>query len=141
MVRERRWDSGEFGVAAVGVPAGVTGFGAEVLLSADAELAMPTRVPQPRDADSVTDCELITVVRADCGDFTDHLVARNHPLPVHRQVALGDMQIGPAYAAGMHGDQEFTRCRLGQADRDAVQRTGGHWAGLANPPRAHASGD
>ena len=62
MVRERRWDGGEFGVSAVGVPAGVARFGAEVLLAADAEFAVPTGVPQPRDADAVTDRELVARV-------------------------------------------------------------------------------
>src|SRR5260370_18973411 len=79
MVCERRWDSGEFGVTAVGVPAGVSGFGAEILLPADAELAVPTGVPQPRDADAIADRELVAGVLAHRGDLPDHLVARITP--------------------------------------------------------------
>src|SRR6476660_171000 len=64
MMGESRRDSSEFGVSAVGVPTGVAGFGAEVLMSADAELALPAGVPQPRDADTVTDCELGAAIGA-----------------------------------------------------------------------------
>src|SRR5207249_9810834 len=101
--------SGEFGVSAVGAPAGVAGLGATILLPADAELALPAGVPQPGDADAVTDRELVAGIRADLGDFADHLVARDHVRPMYRQVPLGDVQIGAAHTAGVHGDQEFTR--------------------------------
>jgi hypothetical protein len=47
---------------------------------------------------------------------------------VHRQVALGDVQIGTAHTAGVHGDKEFTRPWLRHVDRDAVQRMCGHRA-------------
>src|ERR1700752_875130 len=125
MMRESRWDSGEFGVAAVGVPAGVAGFGAEIVLPADAEFAAPTRVPEPCDADAVTDRELVTGVRAKPGNLSDHLVARDHARPVHGQVALGDVEIGAAHAARVHGDEELTGPRLRHLDGEAVQRWGG----------------
>src|SRR3979490_1571999 len=140
MVCERRWASGEFGVPAVGVPAGVAGFGAEILLPTDAEFAVPTGVPQPRDADAIADRELVAGVLAHRGDLPDHLVAGEHPRHVHRQVALGDVQIGAAHAARVHGDKEFTRSRLRHLDGDAVQRMGGHRARSSNPPRAHGWG-
>src|SRR6202048_5197255 len=110
---ERGWDSGEFGVAAVGVPAGVAGLGAEILLPADAEFAVPTGVPQPRDADAIADRELVAGVLAHRGDLPDYLVARDHPRQVHRQVALGDVQIGAGNAPRVDGDPRVTRARLG----------------------------
>ena len=62
MVRECGWNSGELGVAAVGVPAGVPRFCAEILLPADAEFAVPTG-GQPRDADTITYREVVAGVR------------------------------------------------------------------------------
>src|SRR5206468_2554461 len=111
--------------------------GAEILLPADAELALPAGVPQPGDADAVTDRELVAGIRADLGDFPDDLVARDHVRPMCRQVPLGDVQIGAAHTAGVHGDQEFTGTWPRHVDGDAVQRTSGHRTRAANPPRAH----
>src|SRR5215217_4382542 len=99
MVSECRWHSGEFGIATVGVPAGVAGFRAKILLPADAEFAMPASVPQPRDADAIADRELLARVRAHCCHFSDHLVARDYVRPVHREITLGDVQIRAAHPA------------------------------------------
>ena len=101
---------------------------------------MPAGVPQPCDADAVTDGELVAGIRAHRGDLPDHLVAGDHPRPVHRQVALGDVQIGATDTACVHRDEQFTRARLRHVDGDAVQRSGGHRARLSNPPRAHGGG-
>ena len=140
MVRESCWDSGEFSVSAVGVPAGVARLRAEILLLADAELAPPAGMPQPGYADAVADGELVAGIRADFGDLADHLVAWDHARSMHRQVALGDVQIGAAHTAGMHGDEEITRSGPRYLDGDAVQWMSGHRARLTNPPRAHGWG-
>ena len=68
---------------------------------------------QPGDADPVADAEPVAGVRAERHHFADHLVAGDHGLPVNRQVALGDVQVGAAHAARQHGDQKLTRRRRG----------------------------
>src|SRR5881227_3273944 len=105
MVGEGCWDGGEFGVATVGVPAGVAGLWAEVLSTAEAELAVPAGVSQPRDADTVADGELVAALGAEPGDLADHLVSWDHSRSVHRKVALGDVQIGAAHPARVHRDE------------------------------------
>ncbi len=112
MVGESRRDRGEFGVAAVGVPSGVAGIRAQVLVAASAVRAHPAGVPQPGDADPVADAELVAGVGADLDDLADHFVSGRHPLPVHGQVALGDVQVGAAYSARPHRDQKLRRSGL-----------------------------
>ena len=81
MVGERRGHGGEFGVAAVGVPTGVTGVRTQVLVAAQAVDALAAGVPQPRDPDPVADAELVTGVGADFDNLADHLVSGRHLVP------------------------------------------------------------
>src|SRR6202041_3939822 len=97
MVGESRRDGSEFGVAAVGVPTGVAGFRAQVLVAASTVLADSAGVPQPGDPHPVTDAELVAGFGADLDNFPDHLVSGRDMLPVHRKVALGDVQVGAAH--------------------------------------------
>src|SRR4051794_9218820 len=137
MMGECCWDGGEFGVAAVGVPAGVAGLRAEVLPTAEAKLAAPAGVPQPRDADAVTDGELVAALGAEPGDLADHFVSWDHSLSVRRKVALGDVQIGTAHPARVHRDEELCRAGLRPLDGHALERTGRHRARTSNPPSTH----
>jgi hypothetical protein len=139
-MRESRWNGGKFGIAAVGVPSGVPGLRAEVLLAAHAELAVPARVPQPCDAYAITDGEVLTGVRPGRHHLGDDLVAGDHVGPVHGQIAFGDMQIRPADAACAHRDQDLTGPGLGHVGGDALQRLGVHRARQADPPCGHCSG-
>ena len=106
-VRESGWDRGEFGVAAVGVPAGVARLRAEILLAAHTELALPAGMAQPGDADTIADLEIAAGVRAHRDDLANDFVSGHDGGPVHRQVAFGDVQVGAAHAAGVHGDKEL----------------------------------
>src|SRR5690242_328807 len=99
----------EFGVSAVGVPARVARLRAQVLLPTPTEGALPAGMPQPRDTDSITDTELVAGVGAQPDDFGDDLVSRGDIRPVHRQVTLGDVQVGPADAARPHGHEKLPR--------------------------------
>jgi hypothetical protein len=68
-------------------------------------------MPQPGDADAITDGELVAGVRAERGDFADDLVPGYHIRPVNGQIPFGDVQIGPAHTARMHGDEKLTGSR------------------------------
>ena len=139
-VRESGWDGGEFGVAAVGVPAGVAGLGTEILLPAHTELALPAGMPQPRDTDTIADLELAAGARALRDDLANDLVSGRDGGPVHRQVAFGDVQVGAAHAAGVHGDKQLAVTGPGHFDGYALQRLGVHRAGPTDLPRLHRLG-
>jgi hypothetical protein len=85
-MRVSGWHSGEFRIAAIGVPPGVARLCAQILVAASAELALPTGVSEPRYSDPVADRELSTrrFLQTDFDDFADDLVTRDHFLPVHR---------------------------------------------------------
>ena len=57
--------------------------------------------------------------------------------PVHRQIALGHMQIGAAHTAGAHRDQELVGCGPGNVRRHAAHRCARHRAGAVHLPRGH----
>ncbi len=141
MVSERRRDRGEFGVSAVGVPPRVAGLRAQILVAAPAVSAYPAGVPQPRDADPVADVELTVGVGADVNHLADHFVSGRHPVPVHREIALGDMQIGAAHSASTHGDQKLRPSGLRDRRADVFQRFGADRTRVSDLPRAHRGGD
>ena len=132
---ESRWHRCEFGIAAVGVPTGVARLRAEVLLSADAELAHPTGVSQPGDSDAITDAELAAGVLAQRDDFADDLVSRYHVGPVYGQIPFGDVQIGAAHTARLYGDEQLTGRGRRHGHGDPLQRMRVHRAG---PRTCHA---
>ena len=137
MMGESRRDRCEFSVAAVAIPTGVAGIRAQVLVAASAVRAYAAGVPQPGYPDPVADVELVTRVRADLDDLADHLVAGGYLFPVHGKVALGDVQIGPAYPACAHGNQEFGRPGPRHRRADVFQRLGVDRTGPTHPPRMH----
>src|ERR1700682_2387242 len=102
-MREIGWNGGEFGVATVGVPAGVARLRTQILMPPDTELAASAGVPKPCDTDPITDREIRIGIRTRCDDLADDLVSGCHPRLVDRQVALGDVEIGAAHTAGVHG--------------------------------------
>lgn len=64
-------------------------------------------------------------------DFTDHLVSWRDADAMHRQVALGDVEVGTADTACANLDQEFARTRrrdwfVHQLERTFVDRS---WSG------------
>src|SRR3954447_25554954 len=100
-----RWNGGEVGISPIGVPAGVTGLGTEVLVAAYAEFARPAGVSKPCDTDPIADRESACIgigVRADVDDLAHDFMARNDPGAVHRQIAFGDVKVSAAHAACPH---------------------------------------
>jgi hypothetical protein len=63
-------------------------------------------VAQPRDSDPVSDREAAGRCSG-LDHFSDDFVPRSDVFAVNREVALGDVQIGPADSAGTHRDQQF----------------------------------
>ena len=140
VVGELGWDSGEVGVPAVSVPAGVARLRTQILRAAQAEPALSAGMAQPRDADPIADRETVGA-GAQSDDFADDLVPRRHPGPVHCQISLGDVQIGPAHPARQYRDEQFTGRGMRHPGFGVpIQRAGTHRTGAANPPCAHRGG-
>ena len=91
------------GEAAVDVAAGEARAGAEVLAAAAAVRALAARPSEPRDADT-------PAVRLDAGD---DLVAEDARRMRDVDLAVEEVQVGAADAAGEHPQQELARTRLG----------------------------
>lgn len=94
--------------------------GAKVFVSLAAELAVATTPVKPWDADPVVYMMDVTNPRAHFGHAPNDLVTENQRLLDDfrqlRPIAIGHMQIGMAYAAGLNPDQEFVRFQLGPID-------------------------
>jgi hypothetical protein len=86
-------------ITAVLVPAGVTRGAAQVLVAAPAVGAGAAGEAQPGDPHALADREP-RAARAERLDGAHHLVAGHERQPARRQVALDDVQIGAAHAAG-----------------------------------------
>jgi hypothetical protein len=70
---ESCWHRGVFGIPpSASQP--VYAIRAQVLLAANAERALATGMPQPRDADAIADAELVAGVLAQRHDLGDHFV-------------------------------------------------------------------
>ena len=120
------------GEAAVDVPAGEQRVLAEVLLAARAEAAGLVGLVQPRHADAVAGGErrrARLAARRDAlgagserDDLADDLMAGHHGRAVRRQLALEDVQVGAADAAGQHPQQDLARTRLGHRELDEPER-------------------
>ncbi len=134
--REVRGDGGEFGIAAVGVPAGVARVRAQVLRAAQAEPATPAGVAQPGDPHAVPDRETPGAVPGS-HHLGDHLVPGRHPRPVHRQIPLRDVQVRPAHPAGQHPYQQFPRARVGTRGGRPPHRPARDRTGTFHPPHPH----
>ena len=139
------------GEAAVHVPAGEERVLAEVLLPAPTEPAGLVGLVQPGDADAVACGERrrarLAARRDDlCAgterhDLADDLVAGNDGRAVRRQLALQDVQVGAADAAGQHPQEHLARTRLGHRELDEPERRLRHGGGRRQLHRAHRLGD
>ena len=105
-IREMLAHRRELRVSAVAIPSRETGVGTKILGVAQAVLAAPAGLAQPRDPDPLPDPEARTR-RPRFFDHADDLMARNDPLMLRRQVALGDVQIGAANPAGANPDENL----------------------------------
>jgi hypothetical protein len=127
---------GPLRVAAVGVPPGEARVDAQVLGAAPAPSAAAASVPQPGDARPLADREP-SAARAEGLDLADDLVARDGGRLARGQIALGQVEIGPAHAAGRDPDADLARAGLGDGPIDELARAAVHRAGRADHPRLH----
>ena len=132
-------DEGELGVAPVDVPAGEARVEAEVLPAGGAEATAPAGVGEPRDADALS-LPPAGATRPDRVDGADHLVAGRHQVAVRRQVALGQMQVGPAHPAGEDPEADLPGSRLGHRPFESDQRRAVHGSGAVDGPCRHRRG-
>ncbi len=106
-------DGGELGVAAVDRVAGEDGVVAEVLHAVTAEPAIAVNAADPGDAGARADGQV-------CGcafnDFADDLMAGDDARVEGRKIALDDVEIGAADAAGDDFEENFAGLRLGARD-------------------------
>ena len=99
-------------VAAVAVVAGEARPVAEVLASARAVAAVAVRPAEPRNADAVAAREALAVARG----TRDDLMAEHERQLRLGQLAVGDVQVGSADAAGCDLEQQLARGRRGRID-------------------------
>ena len=126
------------GVAPVDVPAGEAWPEAEVLSPRGAEAADPAGVRQPGHPDAVT-LPPAGAPGTELVDHTDDLVPWRDPRPAWDQVALGEVEVRPAHAAGPDAHPHLAGPRLGNGlvhphQRVRVPLDG---AGLVDHPRLH----
>ena len=142
---------GVLGEAAVHVPAGEQRVLAEVLLPAPAEPAGLVGLVQPRHADAVAHGERrrarlaarrdVLGAGSERHDLADDLVAGDDGRAVRRQLALQDVQVGAAHAAGQHPQEDLARTRLGHRELDEPERRLLRGSGRRQLHRAHGLGD
>ena len=127
------------GEAAVAGEAGEQGIVAEILAALAAIGAMAAGPAEPGNADPVADAEALRAL-AQRRDPADDLVA-GHDRQRALKVAVDDMEIGPADAAGGDLDQQLARAgrRHRPLDRRAAARPAGPAASRASWPRLTAS--
>ena len=95
------------GEPAVEVVAGEAGARAEVLPARAAEGALSAGEAQPGDADPVARAEPGRA-RPGPDDPPHHLVARHDPVAGEGEVAVHDVEVGPADAAGLDLDEDLS---------------------------------
>src|SRR5262249_13122934 len=111
----------ELGVTAVVIVAGEARVGAKIFTSAPAIYALAAGLAQPRDSDPRAQAEARASGTASC-DRADDLVAGNDSRKTWRQIALGNVEIGAAYAAGPDADENLALPGLGDRKLDRKQR-------------------
>ena len=136
-VRVALVDNGPFGVAAVVVPSREPGRDAQVLVAAHAEATHAAGVTQPGDPDAVAHREPRRA-RAARVDSTDDLVAGHDTEPPGLQVALGEVEIGPADAAHADRDADLSGRRRRLRAFHGLERMRGDRPGVAHSPCPHA---
>src|SRR5271169_6588203 len=96
------------GKAAVTRPAVKLSVRAKVLLAAPAKRTQPAGKAKPRRADPHARRERLDS-RADFRHAADNLMAGNHARSASRQIAIDDMKVGSANAAGADLDDDVGR--------------------------------
>src|ERR1035437_2347203 len=127
---------GPFAVAAVVVVAGEARVRAEIFAPATTIDANAAGLAKPCDPDSIAILETSGVDAALVHD-ADHFMTRNDSRVARRQVAFGNVKIGPAYAASAYPHENFARPRLGHGCVDSVKRIRFDRRGLFDHHRLH----
>ncbi len=115
---------GEFRITAIMVPPSEAGVGAKVFASAPAIDAQAASLTQPRDTDARTRRKAFASGTKPF-DHANYLVAGDDLRMLRCKIALADTEIGTAYAAAGHANQDFARagCRrreLGERERKTL---------------------
>ena len=123
-------------VAAVSIPSGEAGIGAEIFPISPAVRTYTTGLAQPGDSDPCTGAEAPATL-AEFHHFTNDFMAWNNPLMTGRQIALRHVQIGAAYPADSNPHQQLARLRPRPFDFDRLQRIGFNRRGRSHRHRPH----
>jgi hypothetical protein len=114
----------QLGVAAVAVVPGEAGAVAEVLPPGQAIAAGAVRPAEPGNADPIALLEALRILST-THDGADDLVPQDQRQLRLGQLAVHDVQVGAADAAGSDLDQDLARARLGVRDVRRAQRLTG----------------
>ena len=120
----RRVGHGVFGVTTVLLVAGEAGIGAEILAAPATVIAVPAGVREPGDPDAGAECRRLDLRAAGDHGAHDLMTRYDRNLGVG-QVAVDQMQVGAADAAGVDADQHLRRTRLRTRHRARNQRPTG----------------
>src|SRR5207302_3707561 len=126
-------------VAAVVVPSGEAGLEAQVLSACGAEAAHAAGMAQPGDAGPVPNGEPLGL-GPEGVDLAHDLMAGNDAGALGRQIALGQVQIGPAHAAARDADADLVARWLGDGPVDERHRAVVDWARSLHCPGSHGGG-
>ncbi len=134
--RECRVRHDVLGEAAVTVPAGEPRSLAKVLPALDAELAPVARAAQPGQPGAVAGGPALHS-RPDGRNGADCLVPGSDRQPARFEVALRQLQVGPANRAGGHPDEDFSMPRFGARDVKDMEWLIRNRCGFCQPRGAH----
>jgi hypothetical protein len=98
---------------------------------------LAARLAQPRDTDARTRGGKPRAFGAASNDRSDDLMAGDDPRMARRQVALGDVEVGAANAAGLDTDENLARAGFGFRKLDRAQRIGFDRGGCVYGHRFH----
>jgi hypothetical protein len=113
------------GEASVAVPSGERGRLAQVLTSAPAEATRPVRAEEPVRAGPIADRPAGHSL-ADGGHPSHRLMARHDRQTPGRQIARGQLEVGPTHRACGQPQQQLARARRRLISLDQPKRTFGH---------------
>src|SRR5580693_3513471 len=126
------------GVTPVHVPPGERRADAQVLGAAAAPGAGPVRAAQPRHAHPGADREPASA-RTQRVDPADDLMADSYLRALRREIALGQVQVGPADSAAADPDADLARARLRLRALHAAERSPVNGSALLYDPGSHLS--
>ncbi len=133
---EARVGARVLGIAAVDLVAGEARVVAKILLAAPAIETGAVGMAQPRHADAIARCELRDAL-TERRHMADDLMAEHERELGLRKLAVENMQIGAADAAGRDLDEDLAGSRLGHFERGLLERR----ARAFEQHRLHLRGD